>query len=130
MIQLEGVRMWAFWRRVQYGAGYLLTLMLMITGVYYLYFYADPTCFDMEMNGSELGVDCGGACTRICAFTVAPPRVQWSQSFPANVGQYNAVAYVENSNPAAGTPELRYTFTLKDREGVITTRSGVTVLPP
>ncbi len=122
--------MWAFWRRVQYGTGYLLTLLMMVTGVYYLYFYAAPTCFDTEMNGDEIGVDCGGVCTRICAFTVAPPRVLWAQSFPANVGLYNAVAYVENSNPGAGTPELKYTFTLKDRDGVITTRSGVTVLPP
>jgi Mg-chelatase subunit ChlD len=130
MIQLEGVRMWAFWRRVQYGAGYVTVLAGLITGVYFLYFYAAPTCFDLKMNGEEIGIDCGGACTRICAFTVRPPVIRWAQSFPANVGQYNAVAYVENANQFAGTPELRYTFTLKDREGIITTRTGTTVLPP
>ncbi len=130
MIQLEGVRMWAFWRRVQYGTGYFFILTSMIVGVYFLYFYQAPTCFDNKLNGEELAVDCGGACTRICAFTVRPPKVVWAQSFPANVGQYNAVAYVENANKHAGTPALNYTFTLKDREGVIVTKSGTTILPP
>ncbi len=130
MIQLEGVRMWAFWRRVQYGTGYFLTLTSIILGVYFLFFYQAPTCFDMKMNGEELAVDCGGACTRICAFTVRPPTVLWAKSFPANIGQFNAVGYVENSNDLAGTPELRYTFTLKDEGGIITTKSGTTILPP
>jgi Mg-chelatase subunit ChlD len=130
MFQLAGVRRWAFWRRVQYGTGYALFLVLVLVGGYLRYVYEAPTCFDSKMNGEELAVDCGGSCTRICAFTVKPPRILWAESFPANAGQYNAVAYVENSNPVAGTPELRYTFTLKDRDGVITTRQGVTALPP
>lgn len=130
MIQLEGVRMWAFWRRIQYGTGYFVTLVSLIVGCYFYFIYESPTCFDLKMNGEELAVDCGGACTRICTFTVRPPSVLWAKSFPANVGQYNAVAYVENSNDLAGTPELRYTFTLKDEDGIITTKSGTTILPP
>ncbi|MFM2339849.1 MAG: hypothetical protein RLZZ360_485 [Candidatus Parcubacteria bacterium] len=130
MIQLEGVRMWAFWRRVQYGTGYFLMLTGIIFGVYFFYFYQAPTCSDGEMNGQELAIDCGGICTRICAFTVRPPTVLWAKSFPANVGQFNAVGYVENNNDLAGTPELKYTFTLKDKDGIITTKSGTTILPP
>lgn len=129
-MQIEGVRMWAFWRRIEYGVGYFLTLMLLITGVYFLYFYQSPTCFDTKMNGEEIGIDCGGSCTRICSYTVQPPHVLWAKSFPANQGEFNAVAYVENKNQYAGTPELRYTFTLRDDEGVIATRAGTTVLPP
>ncbi|MFM2423871.1 MAG: hypothetical protein RLZZ70_258 [Candidatus Parcubacteria bacterium] len=129
-MQIAGVRMWAFWRRVQYGALYFMVLATILTTVYMVYLYEAPTCFDMKMNGEEMAVDCGGSCTRICAFTVRPPKVLWAESFPANAGQYNAVAYVENSNPVAGTPELRYTFTLTDRDGVIVTKSGVTSLPP
>jgi Mg-chelatase subunit ChlD len=109
---------------------YFTVLALMSVGVYYQYFYQAPTCFDGKQNAEELGVDCGGACVRYCAFTVAPPVVKWAESFPANVGQYNAVAYVENKNQLAGTPELSYTFTLRDREGVITEKRGTTVLPP
>lgn len=122
--------MWAFWRRLQYGAGYLGTLSLFLVGIYFIYFYEAPTCFDNKFNGEELAVDCGGACTRICAFSVKSPVVKWAQSFPANTGQFNAVAYVENSNKYAGTPTLSYTFTLKDKDGVITTKSGETALPP
>jgi Mg-chelatase subunit ChlD len=99
--------------------------------VYFMYFYATPTCFDGKQNGEEIGVDCGGlSCTRICAVSVQQPTVLWSKSFQVQPGQYNAVAYVENKNAKAGTPELDYTFTLSDKTGVITERSGKTVLPP
>lgn len=123
-------RMWAIRRRIQYGIGYFVTLMSVLIGCYFLFFYAEPTCFDGRQNGNELRVDCGGSCVRICAVSVTAPRVLWAESFPAITGQYNAVAYVENPNEGAGTPALSYTFTLSDGEGVIATRSGATVLPP
>lgn len=128
---MQGFRVWAFWRRVQYGVGYLTFVGLVSTGVYFLYFYAAPTCFDNKQNGEEIGMDCGGnSCTRICAVSVRQPSVVWSKSFEVQPSQFNAVAYVDNVNPVAGTPELQYTFTLSDAAGVITERSGTTVLPP
>jgi len=128
---MQRFRPWAFWRRVQYGAGYVTVLASMTTGVYFMYFYAAPTCFDNKQNGEEIGVDCGGnMCTRICAISVQSPTVQWARSFEVQKGQYNAVAYVENKNPIAGTPSLKYTFRMLDKNGVITERSGETVLPP
>ena len=128
---MQSFRPWAFWRRVQYGAGYLTFVGLISTGVYFLYFYAAPSCFDNEQNGEELAVDCGGnMCTRICAISVQSPSVVWAKSFQVQPGQYNAVAYVDNKNPIAGTPTLRYLFTLSDATGMITERSGETVLPP
>lgn len=123
-------RMWAFWRRVQYGTGYLFLLSLISTGIYYQYIYQAPTCFDTVQNGQEIGLDCGGICTRICAFTVTPPQVLWAKSFEVVKGQYNAVAYVENKNIGAGTPSIGYSFKLYDDAGLITERSGTTVLPP
>ena len=117
-------------RRLQYGAGYLTTLTLVFVGGYFLFFYAPPTCFDTVQNGDELAVDCGGTCTRICAISVTPPAILWAKSFSASPGQWNAVAYIENSNPVAGTASLAYTFTLEDASGIIATRSGITVLPP
>ncbi len=124
------MRMWAFWRRVQYGTGYVTMLCLMSLSVYFLYFYTPATCFDLSQNGDEVGVDCGGVCTRICAFTVAPPIVVWAKSFQIQPGQYNAVAYIENKNILAGTPSISYTFRLYDGAGLITERVGTTVLPP
>src|SRR3989344_4017448 len=32
----------------------------------YFFFYKAPTCFDSKWNGSETGVDCGGACQLLC----------------------------------------------------------------
>lgn len=122
-------RPWAFWRRLQYGTGYGIIFMALMIGGYYSYFYSSPSCFDGAQNGSEQGVDCGGLCTRICSFTVSAPVVLWSKSFLVTEGQFNAVAYVENRNTTAGTPEVKYTFRLFDSQGLITERSGVTELP-
>ncbi len=128
---MQSFRLWAFWRRMQYGAGYLSFTAAIICSVYYVYFYNAPTCFDNAQNGDEIGVDCGGSCKRICAFTVKPPSVLWANSFEIQPGQYNAVAYIDNTNVLAGTPSINYTFTLYDDAGeVITERTGATVLPP
>ena len=121
---------WAFWRRAQYFTGFGTVLLGVLALVYFQYLYAAPTCFDSDQNGDETGVDCGGACTRICPFEVTMPQVQWARSFMIAEGQYNAVAYVENRNMTAATPELRYTFSLYDDQGLITERTGTTILPP
>lgn len=123
-------RPWAFWRRLQYFAGFLFVFVIAGTGVYFAYFNAPPTCFDGRQNGDERGVDCGGTCQRICAIDIVAPRVVWAESFKIVDGQYNAVAYIENKNVGIGAPEIGYTLTLSDSEGVIVQRSGVTVLPP
>lgn len=121
---------WAFWRRAQYIFFFSLLLILVVTAVYFNYFHASASCFDGDMNGGESGVDCGGDCARICEFEVIAPSVQWARSFKINEGQYNAVAYVENRNSTAATRELRYTFSLYDNQGLITERTGTTILPP
>lgn len=123
-------RRWAFFRRVQYGTGLTLFCVVAFLLVYQQFFYEVPTCFDSRHNGEEAGVDCGGVCTRICAFTVEPPSATWARSFRVVDGQYNAVAYIENRNRIAASPELHYTFSLYDAEGLIAERKGSTILPP
>ena len=121
---------WAFWRRAQYFTGFGVVFVGLLTFGYFEYLYAAPTCFDNDQNGDEAGVDCGGSCARICAFQITMPQVQWARSFKIADGQYNAVAYVENRNMTAATPELSYTFSLYDDQGLITERTGTTILPP
>lgn len=123
-------RRWAFMRRVQYGTFFAIFCMLVISSVYYKYLYHAPTCFDSSQNGSEIGTDCGGSCTRICTFTVTQPKASWARSFRVQDGQYNAVAYIENINRVAASPELSYTFSLHDAQGLIVERKGKTILPP
>lgn len=124
------MRWWAFWRRVQYGTGFTAVLILIGVFGYYQYAYVAPTCFDGVQNADERGVDCGGACQRVCALDISVPTALWAESFKIIDGQYNSVAYIENRNELVGTPELAYTFKLYDDAGLITERNGTTVLPP
>ncbi len=127
---MSSFRPWAFWRRLQYSAG--AAALLSICGIifYFTSVYAPSTCFDTMQNGGEAGIDCGGACTRICAFTVTPPKIVWAESFRITDGQFNAVAYIENNNTVAATPVLEYTFRLFAGTEVLAERKGTTILPP
>ena len=124
------IRPWAVARRVQYGSGFLLFWLLVGAFAYYVNFYQAPTCLDGVMNGAETGVDCGGGCVQICAATVVPPRIVWAQSFEIAPGQYNSVAYIENTNQTAGVPELKYVLELKNNGTILASREGVIALPP
>lgn len=123
-------RKWAFWRRVQYGSGFGIFWLCIFVLVYYANFHQPPNCFDGRQNGAERGLDCGGGCASICAFDVQAPSVQWARSFQVTSGQFNAVAYIQNTNQFAAAPEVPYTMSLYDAQGLITQRSGVTILPP
>lgn len=122
--------LWALWRRTQYFGGFAVIVILILGWVYFDNFYQKPTCFDSKKNGDELAVDCGGKCVRICSLSVNEPTVKWSRSFKVTNGVYNAVAYVENTNREAASGNVEYVFSLYDEAGLITSREGVTILPP
>lgn len=124
------IRPWAVWRRIQYGLGFFSFWLLIGVAVYYLNFYQAPSCLDGMRNGDETGVDCGGRCVQICASDVIPPQLVWAKSFEIVKGQYNAVAYIENKNREAATPELAYEFTFFSNGEEVASRSGTTILPP
>lgn len=129
-MSIKTFRMWAFWRRVQYGIGFFSFWGMIGVLIYFINFYQPANCFDLVMNSDETGVDCGGSCVRICTADVVPPKIAWAESFKITDGQYNAVAYIENKNLVAATPELKYTFQLLNKGTVVAERSGTTVLPP
>jgi len=129
-MRMRDTEPWAMSRRLQYFAGFLVLFLIISVWLYMAYFYKAPTCFDNRKNGDESGVDCGGACVRICSFAVNEPVVKWSRSFKVVNGLYNAVAYVENPNREAASAVVNYTFTLYDEAGLITARRGTTILPP
>lgn len=123
-------RKWALLRRLQYAIGLFVFCAIVFVLGYRQFIYVAPTCFDNVQNGTEKGVDCDGSCTRICTLDVLQPTVDWVRSFKASATQYNAVAYVENKNKIAASPEVNYTFSLYDAQGLITERKGKTILPP
>lgn len=127
---MNNVRPWALWRRIYYGSGFAGFWIVVGVLIYFTNFYQPATCFDGELNGDEIEIDAGGSCVRLAASTVMQPSIVWAESFEITPGQYNSVAYIENRNSVAATPELRYTFILYNNDTVVTERSGTTVLPP
>ena len=123
-------RWWAFWRRVQYGTGFLIIFGLIFYVLYARYAYVAPTCFDGKKNQDEAGKDCGGVCVRVCPFEIESLEVSWVESFKIVDGQYNAVAYVENPNDFVGTPNLEYVIRLFDGNDEVAVRTGFTQMPP
>lgn len=123
-------RPWAFWRRVQYASGVVLFVIFAGTSSYFLFSDDTVTCFDGLQNGDERGIDCGGACVRICSADAEPPNIVWAESFEIAPGQYNATAYVENVNDVASVERLMYTFELLNDGVIVASRRGETPLPP
>lgn len=99
-------------------------------GTFFVLYEDTSNCFDGLQNGLERGIDCGGACVRICANDVQQPVIQWAKSFEIADGQYNSAAYVENRNDIASVETMRYTFQLFNNGTLVAERSGQTVLPP
>jgi Mg-chelatase subunit ChlD len=123
-------RPWAIRRRLLYAGPPIIIFFVYGLTTVLLFLFGNPTCFDGRENGSETGRDCGGACVRICAYEVQPPKVIWVNSFKIFDGQYNSVAYVENINQTAGSLAVPYTITLYNGEAEVARREGVTELPP
>ncbi|MDE1874771.1 MAG: hypothetical protein KGI79_03255 [Patescibacteria group bacterium] len=122
----------ASWSARKYG--YLLIFVAAVAAIIvipaYFLFHKAPTCFDGIQNGGETGIDCGGPCARLCPADYAAPKVLWSYSIQVVPGVYNALAYVENSNPTVEAPAVPYLFRLYDAQGgFIAERSGSTFVP-
>jgi hypothetical protein len=124
---------WAHRRQLMYGSVVFIFLALVLgVPAYFLFFNNMPTCFDGKMNGSEIGVDCGGSCNRACSSEVLPePIVSWSRSFNVAGGLNNLVAYVQNPNVNYTAEPIPYIFLVYDNENVLLgTREGYARVPP
>lgn len=111
----------------------ILALLVVLIGVpLYLYFHQTPTCFDGKLNGTESGVDCGGACKIMCTSEALPllmkgdPRV--IQVTPTT---YDVVANVQNPNLLGEVLHAGYTFKVYDATSTepIKTVTGNTYIP-
>lgn len=122
---------WAIKRKIVYVGALVVALMLIGAYPAYRALFPQPTCFDNKQNGSELGVDCGGACTLYCASQMKPVRVVWAKAFPFASDHYDVGAYIENPNIDAGIKSARYTVHIFDAVGqVIGERVGAIEISP
>ncbi|MFT7557738.1 MAG: hypothetical protein ACI83D_000406 [Planctomycetota bacterium] len=114
--------------------GLILLLVLSIVIIVWLFVSRPnriPTCFDGRQNSEEMGVDCGGGCALLCREQTRDLVVLWHVPLRVTDGLYNAVAYIENQNAAAGIQELLYRFRLYDEQDqVITEKEGSISIPP
>ena len=123
-------RPWAFFRRLQYGFGFLAFWGLLGTFVYINNTYVPANCIDGMFNGEETGVDCGGGCVQVCKDSVIQPFVTLSEVFKVSDNQYNIVGYIENPNQTVGATDIEYTFELFSDGLKVGEESGSTELPP
>ena len=100
----------------------ILVIFTVIVGIFYLIysglFIKQPTCFDGVRNGAEEGLDCGGNCNLVCAFSATESNVFWSRSFRIVDGVYNVMALVENPNFDLQLTQA-YIFRLYDSDNVL-----------
>lgn len=123
--------MWALRRQ-----GLILSIIgIIVAGfmawTYFALFYNPPSCFDRKLNQDEEGVDCGGGCAKLCAFTADAPSVTFVRAMPAGPGRTDVIAYVENPNLAAYARDARYTVELYGADNlVIAKKEGMVDLAP
>ncbi|PIP86285.1 hypothetical protein COV42_00075 [Candidatus Campbellbacteria bacterium CG11_big_fil_rev_8_21_14_0_20_44_21] len=111
--------MWALRKRLIYILGFLAVLAVLFALPIYRSLNKAPTCFDEKQNGAELGIDCGGACEKICQSELDEPIILWSRSVPVRDGLYNFLAMIENPNVGAGALDVPYVFKLFDDENIL-----------
>jgi hypothetical protein len=120
---------WASKRKILY-----ITLLIFVIGVVtaplvYIY-YPRPTCTDGKQNQNEVGIDCGGPCTKVCK--VPGPKVLWTRSFKVASGVYAATTLISNPNASLNliARSVPYQFRLYDSENVLVAeRKGVLTIP-
>ena len=122
---------WSGRRQLLYMTVGAVVLAALLLYVYVNYFTNAPTCFDGAWNGSEQGVDCGGACALFCSADTRAPVVLWNRAFEVAPNTYTAAAYVQNPNPGAAARNVAYSFQLfDDKNLLVTERVGTINIPP
>jgi hypothetical protein len=121
---------WSLRRRLVY-LGLVTLASLVMVAVVYLFAKPVPSCFDGLQNQDELGVDCGGACAKVCPLELKPIRVLWSRIFNPSTGRYDLATLVENPNSRYAARSFNYSVKVLDENNLlITTRRGQAFLNP
>jgi len=108
-----------------------LLLLALIIWVFFWWSRPAPTCFDEIKNGTELGVDCGGACTRVCSVEVDNLISIWTRVFEITPNNYTVVGLFDNPNLRFASPESEYIIDYRNSNGrTVATSSGLTFINP
>ena len=122
---------WRTKRKLTYTLIIVLPLAAIAFGIYWATFFPDPTCFDGEQNGTEMGIDCGGECAAVCQAQTPAVDAVWSRAFSVSGDVYNLATYIENPNTDLVAHDVPYVFRVYDKDNIlITERRGSTTLLP
>src|SRR5262245_56248218 len=122
---------WAMRRRVLYVIGVVIFFAVLIGVPVAIALHKAPTCFDGVQNQGETSIDLGGPCTLLDPSAITPTAVMWARAFKLRDGMYDAVAYIQNPNSAAGVGSVKYHMALYDSENVLVAeRFGDTPIMP
>jgi hypothetical protein len=101
--------MWAFRRRLIIIFVVLVFCALVVGAVFAVQIITEqPLCTDNKRNGSETGIDCGGACARVCYSETHPLFVNWARVVPVTDKVFSVALEVENRNYDALAHRVEY----------------------
>jgi hypothetical protein len=122
---------WTLHHKNIYRLAGLTALILFVIVPLFFFFYKPPTCHDGLQNQDEQGVDCGGACVKVCNASFIPPSVSWTKYDQVADGAYNIAAYIVNQNVAGAVLKAPYKMAVYDRQGqLIAERRNTILIPP
>ncbi|MBU6427043.1 FxLYD domain-containing protein [Patescibacteria group bacterium] len=122
---------WAKQRKLLYGGGVIIILLVAIAVPAWKVFYKAPSCFDGIKDGNETGVDCGGSCVKLCPSAFLTPVTDWTRFEEVAPGLYNIATYIENPNIDGEAFGVPYHVQLYDNRGVLIVEyDGTVTLPP
>ncbi len=107
-------------KKTIYGILYACVFVLIFFWIFGGFFRSDPTCFDGKKNQGEIGIDCGGPCTK-CEITELQSLKQEGgvRIFSHDGNKVIALAEVLNPNESYSSDRFSYTFVVynvRDRE--------------
>ena len=105
---------WSTRRQLTYFFGFFAVL---IAGAAFAaaLFWPRASCQDGRRNQNELGIDCGGGCTAVCASEALPLRALWARVLTLGVGSYDLVGFVNNPNSDLRATRLPYEIKFFDQ---------------
>ena len=118
---------WATRNRMKYFVFLILLVLGILASFIIPILNRPPTCSDNKKNGSEVGVDCGGACQYLCASQVTEPQIVWTRALQSAPKRVVLVTYLKNQNKTAGIQSASYKYTVYDNAGkIIAIKEGAT----
>jgi len=108
-------------KQIIYGVVYLVVLIAVVGGGYFLFLKPTPSCFDHKQDGGETGVDCGGPCAAVCipANLSGISTVGGVSILTSSSSNDTFLVQIANANAGFAAQSFNYSFQLYDASGTL-----------